>query len=74
MKQLSVLIFAAAILFCFSSCSKEHEHANSTPQLVFVFKFDSTQQRLNNIGLLDLMPAAQFRTVAFIQYHEFTLC
>jgi hypothetical protein len=58
MKQLWVFIFAAAILFCFSSCSKEHDHANSTPQLVFVFKFDSTQQRLNNLGLLDLMPAA----------------
>jgi hypothetical protein len=57
MKQLSILIFASAILFCISSCSKEHEHASSTPQLVFVFKFDSTQQRLNNIGLLDLMPA-----------------
>ncbi len=57
MKQLSLLIFTAAILFCYSSCSKEHDHANSTPQLVFVFKFDSTQQRLNNIGLLDLMPA-----------------
>ena len=25
MKQLCVLIFAAAILFCFSSCSKEHD-------------------------------------------------
>jgi hypothetical protein len=57
MKQLCVLIFAPAIFLCFSSCSKEHGHANSTPQLVFVFKFDSTQQRLNNIGLLDLMPA-----------------
>ena len=58
MKQLPVLIFIAAILFCLSSCSKEHEqHANTIPQLVFVFKFDSTQERLNNIGLLDLMPA-----------------
>ena len=57
MKQLPVLIFAAAILLCFSSCSKEHEHANATPNLVFVFKFDSMQQRLNNIGLPDAMPA-----------------
>jgi hypothetical protein len=57
MKQLSVLVFAAAILFCISSCSKEQEHANSSPQVVFVFKFDSTQQRLNNIGLPDAMPA-----------------
>ena len=58
MKQLPVLIFTAALLFCLSSCSKEHEqHANTTPQLVFVFKFDSTQERLNNIGLLDLMPS-----------------
>jgi len=57
MKQLSVLIFAAAILLCISSCSKEHEQAKASAKLVFVFKFDSTQQRLNNIGLLDLMPA-----------------
>jgi hypothetical protein len=57
MKQLSVLIFAVAILFCLSSCSKEHEKANSSAKLVFVFKFDSTQQRLNNIGLPDAIPA-----------------
>ena len=57
MKQLSVLIFAAAIVSCLSSCSKDHEKSNSSARLVFVFKFDSTQQRLNNIGLLDLMPA-----------------
>jgi hypothetical protein len=58
MKQLSVLIFAAGILLWFSSCSKEHERTNSTAaRLVFVFKFDSTQQRLNNIGLPDAIPA-----------------
>jgi hypothetical protein len=56
MKQLSVLISAAAILFCLGSCSKEHENAGPTARLVFVFKFDSTQERLNNIGLLDIMP------------------
>ena len=56
MKQLSILVFAAGILFCISSCSKEQKHANSIPQVVFVFKFDSTQQRLNNIGLPDTMP------------------
>jgi hypothetical protein len=57
MKQLSVAIFAAAILFCSSSCSKEHENAKSSAKIVFVFKFDSTQQRLNNIGLPDAMPS-----------------
>src|SRR4029079_6529071 len=57
MKQLSVPIFAAAILFCFGSCSKEHENANSSAKIVFVFKFDSTQERLNNIGLPDAIPA-----------------
>jgi hypothetical protein len=56
MKQSSVLILAAAILFCLGSCSKEHENVNPLAKLVFVFKFDSTQQRLNNIGLLDVMP------------------
>ena len=56
MKQLSVLILAAAIVLFTSSCSKEHQHSTAPPQLVFFFKFDSTQERLNNIGLLDIMP------------------
>ena len=58
MKKLSILTTLAAFLFCFSTCSKKDHSANSSAELVFVFKFDSTQQRLNNIGLLDLMPAA----------------
>src|SRR5580765_5838728 len=57
MKKLSILITLAAFLFCFTTCSKKDHSANSSAKLVFVFKFDSTQQRLNNIGLLDLMPA-----------------
>jgi hypothetical protein len=57
MKKLSILTTLAAFLFCFSTCSKKDHSANSSAKLVFVFKFDSTQQRLNNIGLLDLMPA-----------------
>jgi len=57
MKQLSVLISAVALVACFGSCSKEHGSTSSSAKLVFVFRFDSTQQRLNNIGLPDVMPA-----------------
>lgn len=47
MKRINLLIFA--IIF-FASCKKEGGTNNSTPKLVFKFKFDSTQARLNNIG------------------------
>jgi len=57
MKKISALIVLATIIFYLGSCSKERNQSNSTPQLVFVFKFDSTQERLNNIGLPDAIPA-----------------
>ena len=56
MKQLSIVVSLAVFLFCLSECSKKEQSATSSAKLVFVFKFDSTQERLNNIGLLDLMP------------------
>ncbi len=59
----SALIFMAGTIFF--SCSKDSQTTTNTsnnttqqtgPMLVFVFKFDSTQARLNNFGLPDVMP------------------
>src|SRR5215467_9425654 len=57
MKRFSTLGYLSAALFCLGACSKESSNNNSSAKLVFVFKFDSTQQRLNNIGLPDAIPA-----------------
>lgn len=57
MKRSSALGILSAAIFCVSACSKESSTNNSSAKLVFVFKFDSTQQRLNNIGLPDAIPA-----------------
>jgi len=56
MKKFSILTALAAFLFCINACSKKDVSATASAKLVLVFKFDSTQERLNNIGLLDLMP------------------
>jgi len=59
-----IIILPAAILF--NACKKDTTNTTSTnnnnitptgPQLVFIFKFDSTQARLNNFGQPDTMPA-----------------
>ena len=57
MKQLLRFIAFAAFPLCFSACSKNTDPGSSSAQLEFVFKFDSTQQRLNNIGLPASIPA-----------------
>ena len=50
-------------LLIFSSCSKKDDAtdpvttATPTPKLIFKFKFDSTQVRLNNFGQVAVMPA-----------------
>jgi hypothetical protein len=50
-------VLAGAILFL-ASCSKNEtsSSASSEPKLIFKFRFDSTQQRLNNIGQSAAMP------------------
>jgi hypothetical protein len=46
------------LLALVSSCKKEEEtSATKTPSLVFKFKFDSTQVRLNNLGQSATMPS-----------------
>ena len=50
--------FLAAVLLL-SSCKKDNSTTITTaaPNLIFKFKFDSTQARLNNIGATATMPA-----------------
>jgi hypothetical protein len=50
----SVLVCIAAILL--TAC-KKNEPGNSTAKIIFKFKFDSTQARLNNIGQPSPIPA-----------------
>jgi hypothetical protein len=45
-----------AAVFLLSACNKENENGTSKT-ITFKFKFDSTQARLNNIGLAAAMPA-----------------
>lgn len=49
MKRINLLLPILAMIFI-SSCKKDSGTNNSTPKLVFKFKFDSTQARLNNTG------------------------
>ena len=49
MKRINLLPAVFAIAF-FTSCTKENGTQSTTANLVFKFKFDSTQARLNNIG------------------------
>ena len=52
-------LFLAAALVIASSCKKDDDNPPTTPgpRLVLKFKFDSTQVRLNNLGLPSVMPA-----------------
>ena len=59
LKAAAILVLTAIII---NSCSDKEEtnttpSAVSSPKLIFKFKFDSTQIRLNNLGQLALMPA-----------------
>lgn len=54
MKKLTGII---AIALFAVSCKKSADSNNAGPNLVFTFKFDSTQQRLNNLGQLSVIPA-----------------
>ena len=58
MKQ-RILCAIAVIALCniLISCQKDSSGALSTAKLVFVFRFDSTQVRLNNIGQSEPIPA-----------------
>ena len=51
----NTLIALGAILLL-ASCTKEQQTNSSTAKLVFKFKFDSTQVRLNNVGQPAVIP------------------
>ncbi len=50
-------LFATLFVVLFTSCEKEAGNNSSEAKLVFKFKFDSTQARLNNIGQASTIPA-----------------
>ncbi len=54
MKILQCFIMAGGLLLLATSCKKE---SAQTPSIHFVFRFDSTQARLNNIGVAEPVPA-----------------
>ena len=58
MKFQSIVVMAIA-MFVFQSCQKDTsiDNGNSTAKVNFIFKFDSTQVRLNAIGQPASMPA-----------------
>jgi hypothetical protein len=59
MKQLIAGAGLCALLLSFSSCTKNFDGdigPTATGNIIFKFKFDSTQERLNNIGLPAAMP------------------
>jgi hypothetical protein len=51
------ILFLAAIFMFFTLFSCKKEKDDKEPKLIFVFKLDSTQERLNNFGLPADMPA-----------------
>jgi hypothetical protein len=63
MKSLIPLTFIASTFLFFSACKKDNINTNPIngegPQLVFKFKFDSTQVRLNNFGQPSTIPAGR---------------
>jgi hypothetical protein len=50
----SVILFSSFVLI--NACKKDSPPVAVAPQLVFIFKFDSTQARLNNLGQPSVMP------------------
>lgn len=48
-------LFCTAIAFC--GCKDDNPISENEPKLIFKFKFDPTQQRLNNFGQPATMPA-----------------
>ena len=58
MKQTTnAVLLSLSILFFFSSCKKEALPSATEAKLIFQFKFDSTQARLNNVGQAAGLPA-----------------
>jgi hypothetical protein len=54
MKKFSGIVVIALLL---ASCQKKADISSTSPNLIFTFRFDSTQQRLNNLGQPSVIPA-----------------
>ena len=54
--KLTSIIFLAFCSFFFQSCKKSNDSGGASAYVNFIFKFDSTQARLNGIGQPSLMP------------------
>ena len=57
MKRLIPTVVSLGLLACCISCNKEQSVSNA--QLIIRFRFDSTQARLNNIGLPSVIPTGR---------------
>ncbi len=64
MKHFKKKLIVCLLSVVFFSCSKKDDTTNSNPtpttslpRLIFKFKFDSTQVRLNNLGQIAVLPA-----------------
>ncbi len=55
MSRTHLVVFIS--LFCITSCKKNTQ--SNEPTINFIFRFDSTQERLNNIGEPELLPATK---------------
>jgi hypothetical protein len=55
-KIIPVVMAIGVVLFACKKNTTASSSAPAKPQLVFVFKFDSTQTRLNNLGQVAVMP------------------
>lgn len=67
-----ILVSACVAAISFCGCSSEPPESPQGPQLVFRFKFDPTQERLNNFGQPSTIPqgnAAQSPTFRNISAH-----
>jgi len=56
MKSTIQLVFSCLVVMIGVSCKKDKADSPE-PKLIFKFRFDSTQQRLNNIGQPATLPA-----------------
>ncbi|MBC7534515.1 MAG: hypothetical protein H7258_02340, partial [Ferruginibacter sp.] len=49
MNMLKCFAISMALMLLVTSCKKSEDRSNG-PKINFIFKFDSTQARLNNLG------------------------
>lgn len=56
--KLIIMLFLSCYIFLFGGCDKnEDNNIDKGPNLIFKFKFDPTQERLNNLGETATLPS-----------------